>query len=172
MQGQVTPHPEVPELPSAGETLMPNAIPIPGVLHMTHNLAKDLGVVLEHWAEHYKRLKQLEKLLRSHRRERLFARILVPAKLGEDALAKFRAVEATLYEERWMEVVKLLEQIQEVLPILQQHWSEQRFGPQHSGPTTGAPTDPRVDCSQKREGGESRRERERECGREKRREET
>ena len=108
--------------------LMPNAITIPGVLHMTHNLAKDLQGALVHWQDHYKRLKQLEKLLRTHRRERLFAKVLLPADVGDIVLAQFRHIEATLYEERWLEVVKFLQQIQVVLPVLQQHWSEQKYG--------------------------------------------
>ena len=101
--------------------LMPAAIIVPGCLHITSNLSKDISGQLSCWPSYLKQLKQLEALLSVRDRRDRFVRTCV----GEDsaAAAQFKSFSGSLYEARWGAVVDFAQKLHPLIPTLKAKWA-------------------------------------------------
>ena len=96
------------------------ALPIPGMLHIIHNLCRDMHSVLPKWPELWGQLKNFEQLLsKSYRRKRLITTCVLDAACDVSrATAQLEAFSCTLYEQRWGCVTAFAAKLQPLLPLL------------------------------------------------------
>ena len=95
----------------AKSLLMPNALPIYGLQHMTMNISKDVHTKLKYWPTFFKHLKNFSALLnglQGDRRRRFIWTCLQGPHLQAQAERKLIKWSATLYEARWGEIDKFL----------------------------------------------------------------
>ena len=112
--------------------LMPEALPIPGVMHAVHNAVKDMDkafTVFQGFKDFYDQVKLLDKFLGHRRRCERFCECVLKAddnlyKRGRAVLLTFSS---TLYEQRWSELCLYLEKATDALELLRAHWDEAAY---------------------------------------------
>ncbi len=106
-----------------------SAMAIPGMLHIIHNLCKDMHTVCPGWAELWPMLKNIEALLsKRYRKERLRRTCITDAvDVASAQVAHLLAFSETLYENRWGCVVSFLRRLQPLLPFLRRVWSVEKY---------------------------------------------
>ncbi len=103
---------------------MPQAVIVPGGLHICSNLSKDITEQLSHWDAFYKSLKTFEALLSVRdRRERFVGKCVG----NHDDARLFRNFSGSLYEKRWGVVVGFLQKLKPLLEPLRLHWSAEAW---------------------------------------------
>lgn len=112
------PQPQQKLLQNVRSHFMENAMTIAGAQHISNNLCHDVHINLDHWAEFWDSLKNLEGLVCDSDRLRRYAWTCLqggPFENWEKRMLKFRG---SLYEKRWREVVGFLKQLDAFLPVL------------------------------------------------------
>ena len=100
---------------------------IPGLLHITHNIAKDLPAILVHWEIFVEQLRHVCRLLTSKwSKQRLLQTHFIGAELA-DVCKKISSFGCKVYEGRWGEVLKCIEVIAPLHDVLQSHWNISSF---------------------------------------------
>ena len=114
--------------PVEGPTfLMPNAVVVPGSLHLLHSVARGMAASLQGWEAFFNELKVLEALLVSrHRRERFLA-TCVQGTRHEARLGDFHSFSATLYESRWNDVINFIRAVHDLVPMVKAAWSQRAY---------------------------------------------
>ena len=108
-------------------SLLPRAIPVPGALHLMHNMNAELHHALEFFEQFWHGLKQLELLL-SHRgrRERLLETCIRGSPL-ECQRHLFERGCGSLYEKRWGEVHRFCRALLNVFVQLRCAWDARKY---------------------------------------------
>ena len=104
---------------------LPDAIVIPGALHICSNLCKDVSAKLGHWECFLTQLGQVEALLCNRDRRERFLSTCVPA--GSQDRALFQHFSGSLYEKRWGAVISFLRKLFPLLDALQKYWNHEAF---------------------------------------------
>ena len=104
---------------------MPNAIIIPGALHICSNLCKDVSSKLSHWEPFLQQLALFEGLLCMRDRRERFLSTCVPDTADERKL--FTHFSGSLYEKRWGAVISFLRKLYPLLEALQKYWSSEKY---------------------------------------------
>ncbi len=111
--------------------LMPNAIPIPGVLHTMHNLARDIDEKMSWWPTFFPQLKNLSHFLESRMSRECFIAAclrLSPYSSNEPLWRKLEeASHPSLHEARWGCVISFLRATAPLLPTLRGAWDAAAF---------------------------------------------
>ena len=116
------------EVQEEGHTYFyPYGLTIAGMQHVVDNLNHDTHEKMEHWDWFYAILKQFEALLRNtERRDRL-----IWTCFRHTSHARFEHLyerfSASLYEQRWREVVNFLGKLMKLLPSLILAWDQAKF---------------------------------------------
>ena len=110
------------------KSLMPNALPIYGLQHMTMNISKDVHTKLKYWPTFFKHLKNFGALLSGlqgdRRRRFIWTCLRGTAHQASKRLDKWSA---TLYEARWGEIVAFLKRFSKVLHLFRQGWDHEKY---------------------------------------------
>ena len=104
---------------------MPNAVVIPGALHICSNLCKDVSSKLAHWDVFLKELALFESLLCHRDRRERFLSTCVPATAEERTL--FKSFSGSLYEKRWGAVVSFLRKFVPLIGALKKFWNHDKY---------------------------------------------
>eukprot|EP00971_Amphidinium_carterae_P351392 6492089-Amphidinium_carterae.3 len=123
----------------ASARFMLSAFSVPGLLHICHNIQRELCEHMQHWQTFFSNLKQFSLLWSDGRRDRFIRFCVLPA-LGyvPQELNHFKL--KTLYTARWNEVCGFCSELKFILPTIRLTWSAQNFlsGPQlQSGQQVG-----------------------------------
>ena len=106
---------------------LPNAIAIPGVLHICHNAEHDASSHMSQWEWFWQRLKTLQVFLAHRgRREAFVESCLLNGPCASRAV-DFKNSVGSLYESRWSEVGKCCAKIVPLLPILRMAWDAKKY---------------------------------------------
>ena len=118
--------PPVPEAPK-GKEYMPNSLTISGLMHQMDNQNNDSNKAMDYWPQFWMELKNLEAMLRSSdRRQSCVVTCIRPSRFAflEKRILKF---DASLYEDRWLEVINFLKKVRPLLSGLTQTFKAARF---------------------------------------------
>lgn len=106
---------------------LPNALVIPGMLHITSNALQQLSDQLDHFPVFFEQLKMIEHLWKKGRLCR-FINFCVHPVATPDVASQFQARKlGSLYLKRWNEVVRFCLRLQDLLPLLAAFWDEGKF---------------------------------------------
>lgn len=106
---------------------LPNALVIPGILHITSNALQQLSDHLDHFPVFFEQLKMIEHLWKKGRLCR-FINFCVHPVATPDVASQFQARKlGSLYLKRWNEVVRFCLRLKDLLPLLAAFWDEERF---------------------------------------------
>ena len=125
--------------PEASEFVFPRAVGLGGVLHALHNISRDMHIGCPGWQDLWILLKNVEAFVSKAYLVQRFISTCVPQHLGavgEAGLTQLKMFSARLYEQRWGCVSEFVRSLQQVWHLLQDCWSEIRFG---SGVDTRGP---------------------------------
>jgi hypothetical protein len=106
---------------------LPQAIPVPGLQHCIHNLMREAHEFLEHWPVFWKQLKNLESLLRWHFRRQVLIWTCILGSPFHDRETDFEKFSASLYENRWHEVVKFVAKAWPLVLVLRFVWDPGKY---------------------------------------------
>ena len=106
---------------------LPQALRIPGSLHIINNALEQVTESLSHWQEFLKQLKLFEALWSFGRLQRFVNYCLRPSVLSHKCDDILRQKLGSLYTKRWGEVVYFCIRLKAVLPILRSAWDEKKF---------------------------------------------
>ena len=111
------------------EYFMPRAVPVAGIMHMVHNLSKDLDTSLKMWSQWHSDYKKLcDFLFTKHLRE-LYVRTCLADTPFESQIPLFaRGFGAPHWEKRWGSLVKSLQKIRSLLTVFRATWDEAKMG--------------------------------------------
>lgn len=126
-------------------SFLPLALTLPAVLHIVHNLLREVDTKLRGWADFWPKLKMLERLFKDGRRERFIRFCVMPTPLRDQASEFEAASIGHLYEERFGEVAIFCKQISRWAPLLRATWDEQRFRTGPGARSTPKPNDAEFD---------------------------
>ncbi len=110
----------------ASSSLMPNALIIPGGLHICSNLASDVSRQMNGWSAFFLKLKMLELLVSERSRRELF----IDTCIDDGDLASKRCLKkfgSTLYEKRWGAVVEFVRELLPKMDVLAKYWDGSKF---------------------------------------------
>ena len=115
---------------STAQPLLQNCIPIPGILHVLHNLEHDLDKSLGHFADWYGTMKVFSALLCSAGRRRA----LYQSCIADTQYARLEIMSDHLssaipqpYEKRWGCINDFLVSTLSILQVLRQAWNENKY---------------------------------------------
>ena len=108
-------------------SLLPNALTIPAVLHIIHNLLSELADKLSHWKTFFGYLKLVSLLFKEGRRDRFSELCLRPSDMKERADEFEAASFPTLYQERFGEVTKFCKAIKPWVTLIRAAWNPNRY---------------------------------------------
>ena len=111
----------------ARQALMPNAVTLPGSLHIINNILEEVSTQLKHWSSFFEKLQAFERLMTQGRKER-FVQYCVkqsPARPHADSLlgANF----GSLYLNRFGAVHQFCRKLKPWVPTLRLAWNEHFF---------------------------------------------
>lgn len=106
---------------------LPQAMRIPGSLHIINNALEQVTEKLSHWQDFLAQLKIFEALWCCGRLQRFVNFCLRPSVLTHKCDEILRRKLGSLYTKRWGEVVYFCIRLKGVLPILRSTWDERRF---------------------------------------------
>ena len=116
-------------LQTVGTGFLQHAIPVPGAMHILHNLSKDVHGQLPYWDEFWEVLNLVGKLLSNRgRRERFVNECVLRSPGLEQHERDFELNLDTLYDKRWEAVFRFCRRLCPLWPLLQACWDENRFG--------------------------------------------
>ena len=108
-------------------SLLPNALTIPAVLHIIHNMLLELAEKLTHWNVFFGQLKLVSLLLKEGRKERFSNFCLRKSNMKERAEEFERASFPTLYQERFGEVTKFCRAIKPWVTLIRATWDPNSY---------------------------------------------
>ena len=111
---------------SGMDKFMYNAILVPGLYHIIHNLAQDMHESLSHWPDFYSDLKHIERLMKNFRRERFVATCVQGSDFAESE-ALFEGFSASLHEKRWNDMVKFCVALKPLWATISECWNAGRY---------------------------------------------
>ena len=101
---------------------------IAGLLHIAHNISKDLHQALEHWPVFVEQLTQVCKLLSSRiSRQRLLETCFAEPPWSAFQ-ARFESFTAQVYGGRWNTAMEAAQDLLPLIQILRRAWSASKFG--------------------------------------------
>ncbi len=113
---------------SEAEGFLPGALPVPGLLHIAHNLTRDVHTALPWWERFWVGAKNVEALLTHRlRRERFVAHCMQRHRGMEEVTRKILGWTWTIHEARWGSVVRFLVPLREVFGALRMCWREEEY---------------------------------------------
>ena len=101
-------------------SFLPNALTIPGALHLINNLLKEVSFEFVGWDDFLSQLKHFALLWRDGRLERYFRYCLHGTSFADKADEFTRSHLGSLHMDRWSEVVSFCTKLEVVLPTLRQ----------------------------------------------------
>ena len=108
-------------------TFLPEALSIPGMLHITSNGLQQVTSLLAHFDDWFSQLKVIEHLWNKGRLVR-FVNFCVRPHATPEIVADFLGRKpGSLYLKRWNEVSKFCLRIRDLLPYLKAFWNEDAF---------------------------------------------
>jgi len=127
---------------SGMDKFMYNAILVPGLYHIIHNLAHNMHESLSHWPDFYSDLKHIERLMKNFRRERFVATCVKRTDFAEsDAL--FEGFSASLHEKRWNDMVKFCVALKPLWETISECWNADRYNNANNYVAVARSTEPR-----------------------------
>ncbi len=125
------------------QLVFPNAIAVPGLLHIVHNLTADVHREAQGWSKFWPQLQNMAALLCvPHRRERFLATCVRGSPFGslaEDLLASgFPA----LHEARWFSICDFAHRVRAAWPVLCSLWNSSRYAGPGDAAEKGREFDP------------------------------
>ena len=108
-------------------SLMPLALTLPAVLHIVHNLLREVDTSLEGWGEFWRKLKILEHLFKSGRKDRFVKFCVMDSPLHAQAPDFEAASVGHLYEERFGEVANFCKQVGRWSSLLRVAWDAGKY---------------------------------------------
>ena len=106
---------------------LPQALRIPGSLHIINNALQQVTESLSHWQEFLGQLKLFEALWNCGRLQRFVNYCLRPSVLSHKCDEILKQKLGSLYTKRWGEVVYFCIRLKTVLPIIRSAWDEKKF---------------------------------------------
>eukprot|EP00971_Amphidinium_carterae_P346988 6488773-Amphidinium_carterae.3 len=109
----------VPELPKPPSTMfLPNALPVLGIEHVSHNMTVEIHSHLQHWATYVEQVRVIASFLTKRwRRERFIVTCLAHTPFANRA-HEVHEFSATLYEHRWHHALLFIQAMWKVYPLL------------------------------------------------------
>ena len=106
-----------------------HALTIPGLLHIVHNVCKDMGAMYPGWSALWLQLKSCEALLTDKGRRRRFAKTCLDDTTHANfaVRAAFDSFSNTLYEKRWGCVISFVTALLPLMGFLRRAWSEEKY---------------------------------------------
>ena len=115
-----------PKPSQTGGDFLPNGHTFAGLQHQTNNMNVDVNYAMPQFKEFFGDLKQLESLLRTFR-----CKTFVWTCIRKTRYAKYETeilyFDASLYEQRWHEVVKFLKKVKRLIIVVTQSFNARRF---------------------------------------------
>lgn len=118
--------PELPP-PQNGDKFLPNALIVPGTLHIIHNCLAEVTTSFSHWQTFFPQLKLFEALWTHGRLQRFVNYCLRPSVLRDKCDDVLRQKLGSLYESRWGEVIRFCIRLKRVMPVIRAVWDERRY---------------------------------------------
>eukprot|EP00971_Amphidinium_carterae_P096491 1909440-Amphidinium_carterae.4 len=125
--------PVEPAAPSDLGLLMPNALAIPGVMHITTNLLQEVHTSMSQWDRFQTQLQPLRLLLCYKGRRERFIHMCVRASAARHLEPVFAKNLPKYHDKRWFSTLAFLRKLSHMLPALHQCWSEVEYMRGHSG---------------------------------------
>lgn len=113
--------------PHVPRPLMPKALTIAGLQHVINNLCSDIHTEMSHWETFYSHLKALEALLRVPERRQRYVWCCIHLTPFQGFSGRFERFRASLYENRWHEILNFLRHLEPLLPILARTWDADKY---------------------------------------------
>ena len=120
------------------ERWLPNALTIPGMLHVIHNASRDIDLAsLEHFSDFYSKLKNAgEFLCCKAYRDRFIVACLRPSTLSEEEHIFFKGP-PSLHEARWNCIHDFIEVAHQQLLVCRIVWNSDAYREEGKGATKG-----------------------------------
>ena len=120
--------PEQEAATTSPQALMPNCLIVPGVLHIVHNLSKDLHENMSWWETFWEHLRAVAHLFATrHLRERFIATCVRGTVVAGREPEFMNAGIAPLYEKRWQATVLTIDNLFPIFESFCQAWDHSRF---------------------------------------------
>ena len=113
--------------------LLPNAIMIPGMLHIVSNILADAHSRLSYWDTFHGQLKALSKLLCHPPRRDRFVRMCVKSSPWSHMVDLVDCAFPDMYEKRWHHVLQFGKRVQSIWGMLKSCWKPRLYQEGHSG---------------------------------------
>jgi hypothetical protein len=108
-------------------SLMPLALTLPAVLHIVHNLLREVDTSLEGWGEFWRKLKILESLFKFGRKDRFVKFCVMDSPVHAQAPHFEAASVGHLYEDRFGEVANFCKQVGRWSSLLRVAWDAGKY---------------------------------------------
>ena len=111
-----------------GTPLMPNAIPVPGMLHVLNNMLADVDTSLAHWEQFHGQLSNVCALLSDRMRLERFAALCVASSdIAAVSAAAFEVPLPRIYDKRWGSTTGFMKKAWPLMPMLRAAWDPELY---------------------------------------------